>query len=401
MSVQVGLVGKPNVGKSTLFSALTLKPAEAADYPFTTVEPNKGVGHVRTECPCREFGVECDPRNSMCIEGNRFVPVEIMDVAGLVPGAHEGRGLGNKFLDDLRRADVLVMVVDASGSTDEEGKPVEPGSHDPLEDVRFLERELDMWIKGILEKDWERTVRRASLEGLTVYEALEDRLSGIGVSRDDVEKALEVLDLPEDLSSWSEEHLEAFAREVRKASKPMVIAANKIDVEGAEENVERLKEELDYPVIPVCAEAELALRRAAEDGLVRYVPGDPDFEVLDESRLTDEQKRALEFIRGIMEEWGGTGAQDVVNEAVFGAAARIVVYPVENENKLCDSEGRILPDAILLEKGSTARDLAYKIHSEIGDSFVRAIVIRPDGSKDVVGEDYVLSHGDVVKIQTA
>ncbi len=401
MSVQVGLVGKPNVGKSTLFSALTLKPAETADYPFTTVEPNKGVGHVRTECPCRDFGVDCEPRNSLCIDGNRFVPVEVMDVAGLVPGAHEGRGLGNKFLDDLRRADVLILVVDASGSTDEEGRPVEPGSHDPLEDVRFLERELDMWIKGILERDWDRTARRARLEGLTVYEALEDRLSGIGVSREDVEKALEKLDLPDDLTKWKEEDLEAFAREVRKASKPLVVAANKVDMEPAEENVERLKETLEYPVIPVCAEAELALRRAAEEGLIRYVPGDPEFEILKEEELTEEQKRALEFIRSVMDEWGGTGAQDAIDEAVFEAARRIVVYPVENENKLSDSEGRVLPDAILMEEGSTARDLAYEIHTDIGESFVRAIVIRPDGSRDVVGEDYVLSHGDVVKIQTA
>ncbi len=402
MGVQVGIVGKPNVGKSTFFAAATLSPVETADYPFTTVDPNQGIAHVRTECPCKAFGVECQPRNSSCVDGNRFVPIELIDVAGLVPGAHEGRGLGNKFLDDLRRASVLIHVVDVSGSTDEEGRPCDPGTRDPIEDVKFLDRELDEWIAGILRRDWDRTAKRASLEKIPATEVLRERLAGIGVSASDVENAMERAEVPDDLTKWSDEDIQRFAREVRRVNKPMVIAANKIDVEYAEENLKRLEKEVEYPVVPTCAEAELALRRAADQGLIRYLPGDSDFEILEEEKMSDEQLQALEFIRErVLKRWGSTGVQEALNRAVFDVAKMIVVYPVENENKLSDSEGRVLPDALLIPEGTTVRELAYSIHTEIGESFNRAILVKPDGSREVVGEDYELEHGDVVKIQTS
>ena len=402
MSVEVGIVGKPNVGKSTFFAAATLSTVETGDYPFTTVNPNKGVAHVVSECPCREFGVECDPRNSECVEGKRFVPVELIDVAGLVPGAHEGRGLGNQFLDDLRQATVLIHVVDAAGATDEEGQPCEPCSRDPVEDVRFLERELDEWIAGILSRDWDRTVKRASLEKKPAAEVLRERLAGIGVSMEDVERALDEAEVPDDLEEWSEEDLRRFAREIRRVNKPAVIAANKADIDCAEKYIKRLRREVEYPVVPTCAEAELALRRAAEQGLIRYLPGEGDFEVLKEDELSDEQHEALEFIREkVLKRWGSTGVQEAINRAVFDVAGMILVYPVENENKLTDSEGNVLPDAFLVREGTTVRELAYKIHTEIGESFNRAVIVRPDGSQEVVGEDYELEHGDVVKIQTS
>ncbi len=400
--MQVGIVGKPNVGKSTFFAAATLSPVETGNYPFTTVDPNKGVAHVVDECPCQRFGVECDPRNSECVDGRRFVPVELIDVAGLVPGAHEGRGLGNQFLDDLRQATVLIHVVDAAGATDEEGRPCEPCSRDPVEDVRFLEQELDEWIAGILSRDWDRTVKRASLEKKPVAEVLRERLAGIGVSLEDVERALDESGVPDNLEEWSEEDLRRFAREIRRVNKPMVIAANKADVDCAEEYIERLKREVEYPVVPTCAEAELALRRAAERGLIRYLPGEGDFEILKEDELSDRQREALEFIRErVLERWGSTGVQEALNTAVFDVAGMILVYPVENESKLSDSEGRVLPDAFLVRKGTTVRELAYKIHTDLGQSFNRAVVLRPDGSREVVGEDYELEHGDVVKIQTS
>ncbi|WP_456436505.1 redox-regulated ATPase YchF [Methanopyrus sp.] len=402
MGVHVGIVGKPNVGKSTFFAAATLSSVETADYPFTTVDPNQGVAHVRTECPCKAFGVKCQPRNSLCIDGNRFVPVELIDVAGLVPGAHEGRGLGNKFLDDLRQASVLIHVVDVSGSTDEEGRPCDPGTREPTEDVKFLERELDEWIADILRRDWDRTVKRASLEKIPTTEVLKERLAGIGVSAPDVESAMERAEVPSDLTKWSDKDIRRFAREVRRVNKPMVIAANKIDVERAEENLKRLEEEVEYPVVPTCAEAELALRRAADQGLIRYLPGDSDFEILEEEKLSDEQLQALEFIREkVLKRWGSTGVQEALNRAVFDVARMIVVYPVENEDRLSDSEGKVLPDALLLPEGTTVRELAYNIHTEIGESFNRAILVKPDGSREVVGEDHELEHGDVVKIQTS
>ena len=119
--MEIGVVGKPNVGKSTFFNACSLGNAEVAAYPFTTIKPNRAVAAVRTRCVCRELGVEDNPRNSRCVGGERFVPIEVIDVAGLVPKAHEGRGLGNQFLDELRRASVLIHVVDTAGATDAEG----------------------------------------------------------------------------------------------------------------------------------------------------------------------------------------------------------------------------------------------------------------------------------------
>src|SRR5688500_15055948 len=101
--MKVGLVGKPNVGKSTLFAAATLAEAAIGNYPFTTIEPNVGVGHVRVPDPGAELGVASTPRTGKVVGATRLVPVELVDVAGLVPGAHQGRGLGHKVRSDLLR----------------------------------------------------------------------------------------------------------------------------------------------------------------------------------------------------------------------------------------------------------------------------------------------------------
>jgi ribosome-binding ATPase YchF (GTP1/OBG family) len=91
---------------------------------FTTIDPQRAIGYLQIECPCQRYNVSdrCQPNYGGCYEGRRSVPIELLDVAGLVPGAHQGRGLGNKFLDDLRHADALIHVVDVSGTTDAEGK---------------------------------------------------------------------------------------------------------------------------------------------------------------------------------------------------------------------------------------------------------------------------------------
>ncbi|MBI5046137.1 50S ribosome-binding GTPase [Candidatus Micrarchaeota archaeon] len=159
----IGLVGKPSSGKSTCFQALTSVPVERSSRPFTTIKPNRAIAYVEVECVDKEFETQCDPRSGYCVNARRFVPVELLDVAGLVPGAHEGKGLGNKFLDDLRQADVLVHVVDASGSTNEVGESVAKGSYDPCNDVRFLEQELEYWIEGILDNNWNKLQREAKL----------------------------------------------------------------------------------------------------------------------------------------------------------------------------------------------------------------------------------------------
>jgi len=392
---QAGLVGKPNVGKSTFFSAATLVDVKIAPYPFTTIDSNRGIGYVRVSCVCRELGVRDNPRNSVCIDGNRFIPVELIDVAGLVPDAWRGRGLGNRFLDELRRADVLIHVVDASGSTDFEGRPVKPGEHDPIEDVKFLEREIDMWLFAIVKKNWRRIARPASAD---VAGHVASALSGLGVRRDHVEMAMERADLEgKRLSSWSDDDILSFVGELRRLSKPMVIAANKADIEESRDNIRRMRRELEgYVVVPTSAEAELALRRAARAGLIRYLPGDSDFEVVEGSKLTRRQERALEYIRErVLRVWGSTGVQQVINEAFLSVLGMVVVFPVEDENRFTDHEGNVLPDALLVPPGTKPRDLAYMIHTELGEGFIAALDAR---TKMRIPSDRPLKHRSVVKI---
>lgn len=396
--IQIGVVGKPNTGKTTFFVASTLVDAKIASYPFTTIDANKGVGYLRVKCVCRDFNVKDNPVNSICIDGVRFVPIELIDVAGLVPDAWRGRGLGNRFLDELRRASVLIHVVDASGGTDEEGRVVKPGTHDPIDDIEFLEKEINMWMLQILKRDWNRLVKYATVSRERITKLISEKLSGLGVRMEHVEKAIEELGLMgKKLSEWSDDELLDLVSLLRSYSKPMLIAANKSDIPEAEDNIKRMKKELkDYTIIPTSAISELALRRAAEKGLIKYLPGSEDFEVLNEKELTEKQLRALEYIReNVLKKWGSTGVQQAIDTAILKLLKYIVVFPVEDEYKFTDHYGRVLPDALLMPEGSTARDLAYAIHTELGEKFIHAIDVR---SKRRLGADYRLKHRDVIKI---
>jgi len=386
----VGLVGKPSSGKSTFFSAATLVDVPIAAYPFTTIDPNKGVTYVKAECPHASLGLkECNPKNSKCENGVRLIPMGLLDVAGLVPKAHEGKGLGNKFLDDLRAADALIQIVDASGKTDAEGK--ECDSFDPCEEIRFLEEEIVFWMRDIIKRGWTK-VRTSKLP------ALAELLSGLKVTEQEVSRAAHKLGLSTEKMEWSDDEILSFAREVRKESKPILIAANKIDLPGAKENYERMRKEFPGRVIiPCSAASELALRKAVQSGAIRYVPGDDGFEVLKE--LPEKQAKGLEFIRkNILEEYGGTGVQKLVDAAVFDVLKLIAVYPVEDEHKFANNFGKVLPDAFLLRKGSTVLDLAGKVHSDLAKNFVSAVNCR---TKMRVGKDHELEMNDVIKIISA
>ena len=394
----VGIVGKTGVGKSTFFSAVTLIPVAIASRPFTTVKPNRGVGYLRTPCVCKEFDVEDQPVNSACINGVRLVPVEIVDCAGLIPGAWMGRGLGNQFLDEIRKADALIHVVDAAGATDEEGRPCKPGTRDPLKDVEFLDYEIAMWLTQIMKRDLGRIAQKSETLRMSPVDLLSDRLSGLAIGREHVAKALKETGLEtKKFSLWSDDDIFKFMVVLRRAAKPMLIAANKIDLPYAEGNVERLKE-AGYPVVPSCAEAELALRRAADKGFIDYVPGDCNFGSKAEA-LTVEQRSGLDIIRErILRVWGGTGVQEALNRAFFELLQMVAVYPVEDVERLSDHHARVLPDVYLVPFGTTMKELAYLIHSELGEGFIYGLDVR---TKRRLGEDYVLRDRDVVRIYSA
>jgi hypothetical protein len=391
--MQLGIVGKPNVGKSTFFNAATKAHADVASYPFTTIEANRGVMYIRRKCPCKDFDVECTPHNSKCINKIRFVPIEAIDVAGLVPGAHKGKGLGNKFLDDLRQAHALIHIVDASGSTDEEGNPCEIGARDPIQDVIFLEKEITYWLSGIIKKGWEKIARQCELEGKKIEKMLAQRLTGLGIKEEHIIGAIRKVDLDRSKpSKWTEEDILKLSHHVRAISKPMIIAFNKCD-KAPDSLMAKMKELKDSIVIPTSAESELALTNAAEKGIIDYTPGSSTFEVL--KKPTEKQAKALEFIKThVLDKYGSTGIQKCIDEAVR-MLDLIVVYPVEDETHLTDKEGRVLPDAYLVPRGSTARDLAYKVHTDLGDHFIRAIDAR---THRIVGSEYQLKDGDVISI---
>ncbi|WP_049987435.1 redox-regulated ATPase YchF [Halobellus rufus] len=385
--LSVALAGKPNAGKSTFYKAATMADVDVGNYPFTTIDPNRGVTHARTRCPCLDREERC----GNCEDGVRYVPVELLDVAGLVPGAHEGRGLGNQFLDALTDADVILAVVDAAGGTNEEGEPVEVGTYDPVEEADFVEEELEQWLVGIIERNWESVVRKSRSPDFDIDEALTEMLTGFGATEYDVAASLRALDYPDDPQQWADEDKERLARDIRQRTKPIVLVANKADV-APPENLRRLAES-DKPVVPTTADGELALRNAAEAGVVDYLPGDEDFDVVGE--VSDAQRQGLEKIREVLAEHGGTGVQQAINTAVYDVLDMVTAYPVQNETKWTDGTGEMLPDAFLLARGSTPKDLAFAVHSDIGEGYLHAVDAR---SKRRIAEDYELDEGDVIKI---
>lgn len=382
--IEIGIAGKPNAGKSTFFKSATLADAEIANYPFTTIKPNIGIGYVRVRCVCEELGINC----GKCIEGWRFIPVKLIDVAGLVPDAHKGRGLGNEFLDDLRQSEAIIHVVDASGSTDENGNETGVGERDPVEDVKFLLNELDMWIFGILKRNWDKVVRKAKAERKDTVKFILEPLSGLGFDEAMVREAFKAYD---DIQKINDEDLRIIAKELRIRRFKMIIAANKAD-RAPRELIERIRK-FDGSSVPTSANYELVLRTAAKAGFISYLPGDRDFKILKE--LNEKQKKALEKIKEFLDEFGSTGVQDAINKLVFDILGYIVVYPVEDERKFTDSKGNILPDAFLVRKGTSARELAYKIHTDIGKSFIYGLDAR---RKMRIAEDYELKNNDIIKI---
>ena len=386
--ITLALAGKPNCGKSTFFKAATMANVEIANYPFTTIDPNNGVGYVRAKCPCHDLHLTC----KHCVDGNRFVAVNLIDVAGLVPDAHKGKGLGNQFLDNLRQADAILHVIDASGGTDSEGNPVGVGNHDPEEDVKFLIYEMTMWVHGILDKHWSRISRQSQGKGSAIELGIAETFTGLGITMEDV-RDIE-LSLKIDLIHASIDDLIPLCAEIVKISKPMLVIGNKVD-----ETPEALRTKLAAAKVAFASAAsELALRNAAGAHIVQYLPGDEEFKIANEGSLTAPQKAGLAKIAALMKENHGTGVQQAINRAVYELLDMIVVYPVEDETHFCNKQGDVLPDAFLMKKGSTPHDLAYQVHTDIGKGFLYAVDAR---SKMRIKENHVLKNGDIIKIVSA
>lgn len=395
--MQIGLLGKANVGKSTFFSAATETPVQIGNFPFTTIEPNVGVAYVKSDCACKSFDIS-DHKNQFCVNGTRFIPIKLIDVAGLVPGAHKGKGLGNQFLDDARQAQVLIHVVDASGSTDSQGQPVPAGSHDPLEDVKFVKEEFDQWFKQILEREWDKLSREVEQKTVKLSEGIARRFSGLGIDERDIQSVLQSCNLlSKKTKEWQDTDLSSFVTQLRTKTKPIIIAANKIDLCKDIGVINNISESNNSAItVPCSAETELLLRKAAKTEIVNYVPGSDTFSINEQKEMTQQQKNALELVqKNIFDRIHQTGIQKCLNTAVFELLKYIVVYPVEDESKLSNKDGDILPDAKLVPQDCTAKELARMVHEDIAKGFLHAIDCK---TKQRIGADHKLKNGDVIKI---
>jgi ribosome-binding ATPase YchF (GTP1/OBG family) len=398
--IKVGLIGKTNTGKTTFFNSATLMSAEISNYPFTTKKPITGNAHAITLCVHREFNLQDNPKNSRCIDGWRFIPVELVDLPGLIKGAWEGKGLGNQFLSVAAQSDALLHIVDASGSIDASGKIAEPGTGDPVADVADVEEELVMWYLKLFEANRDK-ISRAISSGMNTVAAITEIFRGIGVREDHVKLALAQNKLTEAIfDNIGTQESKDFCWSLRDISKPTLIVANKVDLPTALENFKRLREEFrDVIIVPASADAELTLRRAESRKIIRYIPGDERFEINDQSKLSDKQKWALNFIRkDILGEYMRTGVQFAINVAVFKLLRMNAVYPVADIQKFSDKHGNVLPDVYLMRSGSTIEDLAMEIHSDLAKGLLYALDGR-DGLRLPV--NYQLKDRDVLSIISA
>ena len=389
--MQIGLLGKANVGKSTFFSAATETPVPTGNFPFTTIEPNVGIAYVKADCACKYF--EISHENPLCVNKVRFIPVKLIDVAGLVPGAYEGKGLGNQFLDDARQAEVLIHVVDIAGTTDIQGQPVPAGTHDPIEDVEFVQNEFDLWFVNILQREWDKITREIDQKRAKLTDGIAKRFTGLGIKDYQVHEALQKLNLiSKNPKEWSNSNIQTFVKELRKNTKPIIIAANKADLC---QDLDIIKKISDTTVVTCSAETELLLRKASKAGIVNYSPGDETFSIVENKKILPQQKKALDVVKGIFSKIQSTGIQKILNIAVFDTLKFIVVYPVEDETKLTNKDGDVLPDTKLLPENSTAKDLAALVHADIAKGFLHAIDCK---TKQRIGGDHKLKNGDVIKI---
>jgi hypothetical protein len=398
--LKIGIIGKTNTGKTTFFNAATLQSAEVSTYPFTTKKPNLGQAQVKTICVCKELGVKDNPRNSTCLDGARFIPVQLIDLPGLIRGSWQGKGLGTQFLSVASQADALIHIADASGSVDVDGKITKPGMGNPIADIYDIEEEVVRWFAKSIEKTLSKA-KKPTKKGLDLDRVVAQDLAGMKITPTHISRALEATKLDaKDLGQWKREDVWEFAKSIREISKPTLIVANKMDLAPGEKNYERLIKEFGQAfVIPASSDAELALRRAEQAGYIEYVPGEEEFKVKQPEKLTLDQREALTYVeQRVFSRWIRTGVQFALNTTVFKLLGMNVVYPVEDEDKFSDRKGNVLPDAFLIPYNASVSDLAAEIHTDLAKSMIYAVDAR---TKIHLPTDYMLKDRDVLKIVAA
>ena len=379
MEFSIGITGKPNAGKSTLFSSLTETVVAIGDYPFTTVEANKGIAYIKEKCPHLELGKECNPRRGKCLNGIRYIPVEVMDVPGLIEGASQGKGMGNQFMDSLREASAIINLI--SPVTDEK-KLMSPEEISQV--AKEVENEIFLWFSSRFGSDWERFSKKVSHLSIPDEEKILMKASFFGITLKDVRKILSITKMNDNVSIWGEDQIMEFTKAVLSLIRPIKRVVNKGDLI---EDVQELKK-MGFHVIS--ADYELSIMKAFKSGIIKDMN---TLVAVDKASL--RQKEALDTIRSSYESGKLHRISDVISQIVKTDLQKIVVYPVYDENKWTDKDGNILPDAFLMEQGDTAEDLAFKIHTDIGRGFIRAINGR---TKMVLGRSYELKDGDIIRI---
>jgi len=400
MPIKIGLIGKTNTGKTTFFNSATLSTAEISTYPFTTKKPEKSTAHAVTLCVHPEFKVTDNPNNSKCSDGWRYIPIELIDLPGLIKDAWKGKGLGDQFLSVAAQSDALLHIVDVSGSIDSAGKITEVGTGDPISDFADIEVELIMWYHKIFEGNRDK-LSKLIKSGNDIIDVITDLYRGIGVNKSHVKEALIETGLGDkEFDNYDMQDSKKLAAYLRKVSKPTLIVANKIDIPGADKNFARLRERYsDSIIVPASADSELSLRRAEQKGLIKYSPGSEQFDILKTDDLNDKQKNALDFIKkDIMGEYMRTGVQFAINVTVFKLLKMNSIYPVADESKLSDKKGRVLPDLLLMKDGSTVNDLAKEIHTDLQKGLLYAKDLR---YKLRLPKNYQLRDRDVISLVSA
>ncbi|CAG99768.1 hypothetical protein KDRO_E04160 [Kluyveromyces lactis] len=372
----IGIVGKPSSGKSTTLNSLTDASAQVGAFPFTTIEPNRATGYLQVNCACSRVGLQklCKPNYGWCENGLRHIPIMLLDVAGLVPGAHSGRGLGNKFLDDLRHADALIHVVDVSGTTDAEGKNTR--GYDPLQDIVWLQDEIRLWIEGNLHKRWGSIVRKHTATKSSAVDTLQQQFGGYGSHAPMIQRALGRIPGLPPLEQWDNEWITEVVKSFMQEKFPTVLALNKMDHPDADKNVSKIM--LKYPDVKcvlTSAITEVFLRKLKKQGFIRYEEGTEfvdTFEDDDTLKPLDEKLiQRIEVIRDlVLYRFGSTGVVQVL-QAAASTLNLIPVYTVRNIHTFAGGNGEnVFRDCFLVKKGTTVGKVATYI---MGDVTVAAI----------------------------